>query len=97
MNARIVGISYDSPEDNKGWSDMMEFDFPLLSDPSREIGAILDVKRPATHPMSFLPRRVTYLVDPEGTIARSYDVGKNIDGHADEVLDDLESLIRDEA
>lgn len=71
---------------------MMEFDFPLLSDPDREIGALLDVKRPAGHPMYFLPRRVTYLVDPEGVIVRSYDVGRDIEGHADAVLDDLRSL-----
>lgn len=92
MDARIVGISYDSPEDNKGWSEMMEFDFPLLSDPDREIGAMLDVKRPANHPLSFLPRRVTYLIDPDGVIAQSYDVGRDIEGHADEVLEDLRSL-----
>lgn len=92
MNARIVGISYDDPADNKGWSEMMEFDFPLLSDPDREIAAMLDVKRPKTHPMSFLPRRVTYLIDPDGVVARAYDVGRNIEGHADEVLADIRSL-----
>ena len=92
MNARIVGMSYDTPEDNKAWSEMMGFEFPLLSDPDKEAGSLLDVKRPKTHPMSFLPRRVTYLIDPEGVIARSYDVGRDIEGHADAVLADLRSL-----
>lgn len=71
---------------------MVGFDFPLLSDPDKEVGAVLDVKRPKTHPMFFLPRRVTYLIDPNGTIVRSYDVGREIDGHADEVLADLRTL-----
>lgn len=71
---------------------MMSFEFPLLSDPDHKIAALLDVKRPKGHPMSFLPRRVTYLIDPDGTIARSYDVGRNIEGHGDEVLRDLVSL-----
>jgi peroxiredoxin Q/BCP len=92
LNARIVGISYDDPTDNKAWSEMMNFDFPLLSDPDKEIGALLGVKRGKAHPLSMVPRRVTYLIDPEGVIARSYDVGRNIVGHADEILADLEKL-----
>jgi peroxiredoxin Q/BCP len=92
LNARIVGISFDGPEDNREWSEMMHFDFPLLSDPDREIGALLDVKRPKMHPLFLFPRRVTYLIDPELVIARSYDVGRNIEGHAAEVLEDLRSL-----
>lgn len=72
---------------------MMGFEFPLLSDPSKEIAALLDVKRAKTHPMFMFPRRVTYLIDPEGMIARVYDVGRNIIGHADEVLTDLRELI----
>ena len=71
---------------------MMGFEFPLLSDPDREIAAKLDTKRSAAHPMSMIPRRVTYLIDPEGKIAKAYDVGRHIDGHAEEVLSDLRSL-----
>jgi peroxiredoxin Q/BCP len=92
LDARIVGISYDSPEDNKAWVQMMGFDFPLLSDPKKEIGALLEVKRPKRHPLFAFPRRVTYLIDPGGNVVRSYDVGSNIIGHADEVLADLRSL-----
>jgi peroxiredoxin Q/BCP len=92
LNARIVGISYDDPEDNRAWSEMMEFGFPLLSDPKKEIAELLDTKRPKAHPMFALPRRVTYLIDPNGVIARSYDVGRHIKGHADEVLGNLRAL-----
>ena len=74
---------------------MLEFGFPLLSDPDREIAALLDVKRASTHPLSFIPRRVTYLIDPEGVVARSYDVGRNIEGHAGAVLEDLRALTSD--
>lgn len=70
----------------------MEFDFPLLSDPDKAIAGQLDARRPKGHPMSFLPRRITYLVDPEGVIARSYDVGHTIKGHTEEVLADLRAL-----
>jgi peroxiredoxin Q/BCP len=74
----------------------MSFDFPLLSDPDRKVADLLDVKRPPLHPMAALPRRVTYLIDPKGMVARSYDVGRHIKGHADEVLEDLRSLAGNE-
>jgi peroxiredoxin len=37
-----------------------------------------------------LPRRITYLIDPDGVINRSYLVTKeDLAGHAGQVLDDL--------
>ncbi len=92
MNVDIFGISYDTPSDNRAWSEMMEFPFPLLSDPDREIAALLDTRRPAAHPFAAFPRRVTYLIDPQGTVARAYDVGRDIEGHAGTVLADIRSL-----
>jgi len=70
----------------------MGFDFPLLSNPDREVAGLLDVSRPPLHPMAAFPRRVTYLIDPEGVVARSYDVGRHIKGHGEEVLADLRAL-----
>ena len=84
-----MGISYDSPEDNKAWAEMLDFGFPVLSDPDRDIAGSLDVRREPPHPLFALPRRVTYLIDPEGVVAESYDVGRNIQGHAAEVLEVL--------
>lgn len=92
-----MGISYDSPEDNKAWANAMQFAFPLLSDPDRTVAKLLDVKRPKAHPMAFLPRRVTYLIDPDGVITRAYDVGRNIKGHAQHVLTDLRALTETDA
>lgn len=86
-------MSYDDTEDNKGWADMLGFEFPLLSDPDRKIARMLDVKRSAPHPLAMFPRRVTYLIDPEGTITHTYDVGRNIKGHGDEVLEELRGLV----
>lgn len=37
-----------------------------------------------------LPRRVSYLIDPDGRVARAYDLdGKDLAAHAAEVLDDI--------
>jgi peroxiredoxin len=70
----------------------MSFPFPLLSDPNASIASLLDVKRPRGHPLASIPRRVTYLIDPDGVIRRAYDVGRHIEGHAGDVLGDLEEL-----
>ena len=70
----------------------MSFRFPLLSDPDRSIARLLDVRRPVGHPLASVPRRVTYLIDPAGLVRRAYDVGRHIEGHAEEVLADLEKL-----
>lgn len=37
------------------------------------------------------PRRISYLVDPDGVIQRAYEVS-DVSGHADEVIADLEEL-----
>ena len=37
-----------------------------------------------------MPRRISYLIDPEGRIAAAYDLaGQDLDGHAAQVLADI--------
>ena len=39
------------------------------------------------------PRRISYLIDPEGTIVRTYDLaGEDLNGHASAVLEDIRAL-----
>lgn len=39
-----------------------------------------------------LPRRVSYLIDPDGKIAQAYDMdGKDLAAHAGEVLEEIRS------
>jgi peroxiredoxin Q/BCP len=70
---------------------MMGFDFPLLSDPDRAIGRAHGVEREPDDPRFGWPMRVTYLLDPAGTVQRAYQVTDNA-GHAAEVLTDLLAL-----
>jgi peroxiredoxin Q/BCP len=84
-------VSYDTPEDNRAWSEMMGFRFPLLSDPDHAIGRAHGVEREPDDPRFGWPMRVTYLVDPAGTVRRAYQVTDNA-AHAEEVLGDLGPL-----
>ena len=55
------------------------------------MGRAYDAARPDDDPLASLPRRVSYLIDPDGVIRRSYHVTDTA-GHAAEVLADLEQL-----
>ena len=87
----IVGASYDTPADNKAFADSQAFPFRLLADQDRSVAETYDVTKGPDEPYPDFPMRISYLIDPDGVIRRSYEV-KDVDGHADEVLADLAAL-----
>lgn len=87
----IVGISFDSPEDNAAFRAAHQFPFDLLSDEDQTIGRDYDVRRSSDDPFVDYPKRISYLIDPDGLIAKSYEVDDPA-GHGAEVLVDLAAL-----
>jgi len=87
----VLGASFDTPEDNRAFAEAESFGFRLLSDTDRSVGRAYDAARRDDDPLAALPLRVSYLIDPEGVIRRSYTVTDTA-GHAAEVLADLQSL-----
>ena len=85
----VIGISFDTPADNKVFADAQEFGFPLLSDSDRAVGGAYEVTRDDQY--AAFARRLSYLIDPAGIIRRTYVVA-DVAGHPDEVLADLASL-----
>lgn len=81
----VVGISKDSPESHQSFKEKYTLPFTLLSDSdgsvAKQYGAdgLLGTKR------------ISYLIAPDGTIAKAY---KNVSPatHAEEVLVDLKGL-----
>ena len=92
-NCTIVGISFDEPTDNKAFRDKLGFPFSLLSDPDKKVGEAYQVLRPADDPFADYSQRHSYLIAPEGTIVKAYDVTDPA-GHAEVVLADLEAALR---
>jgi peroxiredoxin Q/BCP len=74
---------------NAKFAEKQGFGFPLLSDTTRQIGMTYGA---ADSPGAFTAKRISYLIGPDGKIARVY--GK-VDPatHAREVLDELPSSI----
>lgn len=95
MSAEILGVSYDTPEDNRSFAEKFGFPYRLLSDPDRVASEAYGTARPEGHERFGVPRRFSYLVDPDGQVAKSYVV-RDVAGHPAQVLEDLRGLLRDE-
>ena len=88
----IVGVSFDPPEKNRKFAENNGFPFPLLSDVDRTVGELYETKRSPQERSPHQAKRRTYLIDPDGRIAKAYRV-TDTRGHADEVLRDLDALM----
>lgn len=77
-------------EANLAFRDKFDFPYGLLSDFDEQVGVEYETRAPGTEKVSFA-KRLAYLIDPEGVIRKSYEVGDTA-GFAGEVLDDLRGL-----
>lgn len=89
--AAVVGVSFNQVDKNLDFAECEGFDFPLLSDPDWAAGRAYDVVRQPDERFADKPRRITYLISPEGVIAKSYLV-TDVQQHATQVLEDLSQI-----
>ena len=87
----MLGVSFDTPEDNRIFAEAEQFGFRLLSDVDQRVGAMYQVTRPAGDERAGFAMRIAYLIDPEGIIRKAYEV-TDTGGFAQQVLDDLQEL-----
>ena len=66
---QILGISFDSVEDNAAFAKKFEFNFPLLCDTSRTVGMAYGACKDQTAPSA---KRISYLIDEQGRIEKAY-------------------------
>src|SRR5436309_7482672 len=87
--AVILGVSVDSADSHKGFCAKEGLNFTLLSDPHAKVTAAYCSAMEYTG--SKLAARNTFIIDPEGKIAKVYT---QVDpaGHSDEVLAALAGL-----
>jgi thioredoxin-dependent peroxiredoxin len=67
-NIRVVGISFDSPEDNASFAQRYQFGFPLLSDSDHAAA----IAYGACSADARYPDRMSFLIDEQGKIERVY-------------------------
>jgi peroxiredoxin Q/BCP len=68
-NIRVVGVSFDSPEDNAAFASRYEFGFPLLSDSDHSVAIAYGA---CSDPGARYPDRMSFLIDEHGKIERVY-------------------------
>lgn len=81
MNALVVGVSADKTEIQQRFIDKFELTFPMIADTAKEI---ID-SYGAREVLGVTAKRSTFLIDPEGRIARVWSKVK-VEGHADDVV-----------
>jgi len=88
-NAAIVGVSVDSVDSHKNFCTKEGLNFKLLSDPdgtvSKDFGSLMNMG------VTKLSKRHTFLIDPQGKIAKVYTDVKPAT-HSEQVLTDLAQL-----
>ena len=90
----MIGVSFDSVADQKKFAEDEGFPYQLLSDPDKTMGAAYDACRQEGEKYfeAGIPRRISYLISPDGKVAQAYDVendGLDLGGHAEAVLADI--------
>jgi len=69
-NIRVVGVSFDSIEDNATFARCHGFGFPLLSDANHSVAIAYGA---CSGSDARYPDRVSFLIDENGAIERVYD------------------------
>ncbi len=89
LGAQVVGVSVDDSSSHAGFARKYHLPFPLLADKAgvvaAEYGALLDLG------LFKFARRYTFLIDPQGRIAKVY-VKVETSRHSTEIIEDLKQL-----
>ena len=81
-NIEVLGISFDTTDENRHFAEKFDFPFRLLCDTDRKVGLAYGATTSSTEGY---PKRIAYLIDPEGRIARVWEK-VDVKTHAAEVL-----------
>ncbi len=94
LGVEVVGISRDSVESHKKFSEKYHLDFTLLSDPDHEVISAYG----AWKKLRFLGKsymgieRNTFIINPDGEIVKEF-IGVDPKHHFDEIVNELRTLI----
>jgi peroxiredoxin Q/BCP len=91
LDCQILGISLDDEVSHKAFADKYSLPFPLLADTDGTTSDAYGVK--AKMFGMTVAKRQTFLIDPNGHVAKHY-TEVDPDTHSQQVLADLEELMR---
>jgi len=89
LGAKVVGVSVDDGKSHIAFAKKYNLPFPLLSDKdglvANQYGALTNLG------LVKIAKRYTFLIDPEGRIAKTY-FSVDTSRHSQEIIDDLTRL-----
>jgi peroxiredoxin Q/BCP len=93
--ARVIGVSPDSPASHRKFADKYELPFTLVADPERQVCQSYGVwkEKNLYGKKSMGVERSTFVIDAAGVVRKVFSRVK-VDGHADKVLELIQSLAR---
>jgi peroxiredoxin Q/BCP len=65
----ILGISFDTMEENAAFAAKFKFPYPLLCDTERAIGVAYGA---CANPRDECARRITYIIGPDGRVSHAF-------------------------
>jgi peroxiredoxin Q/BCP len=83
--AEVIGISGDSPDSHQKFATRYNLPFTLVSDSNNQVRKAFGVP----NAMLLLPGRVTYVIDPEGTVRHIFNSMMDFKAHVDQALNAL--------
>jgi peroxiredoxin Q/BCP len=78
----VLGISFDTVEENRAFAEKFGYDYPLLCDTERTVGLAYGACKSAKDRYA---ARLTYVIGPEGKIEQAIDT-KDPGGQAQALL-----------
>ncbi|KAA9339597.1 peroxiredoxin [Hymenobacter busanensis] len=89
LGAEVVGISSDDEASHQKFTKKHRLPFPLLADAGGQVRKLYEVPRAL---LGLLPGRVTYVIDPEGTIRYIFNSLQRATDHVAEAKKMLQQL-----
>ena len=86
--AEVIGVSSDSVDRHAAFATHHKLPFTLLSDKGGKVRKAYGV--PAA--LGFIPGRVTYVIDRDGTVRHVFNSMTNISGHVNDALEVVRQL-----
>jgi peroxiredoxin Q/BCP len=81
--AEVIGVSSDSADTHAGFSDKYQLPFTLLADQGGKVRKLYGV--PTV--LGFIPGRVTYVIDRQGTVRQVFSSMTDTGKHVSEALE----------
>jgi peroxiredoxin len=91
---RVFAVSRDSPYSHVAWREVLELNFPLLSDWNGEAVRAFGVTQTYANGMRDVAERSAFLVDGGGTVRRAWRYGSGELPNVDEVLSAARDMSR---